>query len=243
MEKVDYSKYREVMIADGLPMTFVGDLSNDISSVFEKHNIKTLEDLFVAYENGVFNDKRRKYYAEIKGQTELLLSYYTNAPLVADDALNRKLDFSSRYALSEWYVDRNMLNGLYRCGITLAEYHILFSYAIDNREKIMISDRTETFLSIINRFANDKGYQSQLSATSYSPSDTRLQQIQNIIFKSKIYEKHLQSKNIDVIDSETIRNLQEQMQFLLRARDNLDAQIALVQNQLSNVKNAGGIRR
>ena len=46
-----------------------------------------------------------------------------------------------------------------------------------------------------------------------------------------------------MIDSETIRNLQEQMQFLLRARDNLDAQIALVQNQLSNVKNAGGIRR
>ena len=93
MEKVDYSKYREVMIADGLPMTFVGDYHNDISSVFEKHNIKTLEDLFVAYENGVFNDKRRKYYAEIKGQTELLLSYYTNAPLVADDALSRKLYF------------------------------------------------------------------------------------------------------------------------------------------------------
>ena len=46
-----------------------------------------------------------------------------------------------------------------------------------------------------------------------------------------------------VIDRNAVQTLEAQMKFLLNARNNLDAQIELLQNQLSNVKQAGGIRK
>ena len=85
MEKKDYSKFSKVVIKENLPITFISDEYNkSIYDIFDKLNIRTLEDLFVAYDNGFFNDNRKRFYTEIKGQIELLMSYYMKTPLVAE---------------------------------------------------------------------------------------------------------------------------------------------------------------
>lgn len=245
MEKKDYSQFREVSIIDGLPIFLVGDVAymrNDLFERLDKLEIKTLEDLFNAYDNGYFNDKRKKYNIEMKGQTELLMSYYMGTPLIADDILEERHD------IYEWYENDKLRNALLRVGISHVECGLLYNYCIDKHDKVLADENgMARILEIMSTFAKDKEYQGSMATTAYSTE--HIKSIQNIRFKANFFEKYLEygltgrlSTNI-IIDRNVVQNLEAQMKFLLRARGNIDSQIELLQTQLSNVKSTGGMRK
>lgn len=257
MEKKDYSQFREVSIIDGLPIFLVGErdnMKNDLLERLDKLGIKTLEDLFNAYDNGYFNDKRKKYNIEMKGQTELLMSYYMGTPLIADDILKERLNLNSRDDINEWYENDKLRNALLRVGISYRECCLLYNYCMDRHYKVLADGNgMARILEIMNTFAKDKEYQGSMTTTAYSTENIKL--IQNIRFKANFFEKYLEEKryledgltgrpstNI-IIDKNVVRNLEAQMEFLLRARGNIDSQIELLQTQLSNVKSTGGMRK
>ncbi len=251
MEKKDYSQFREVSIIDGLPIFLVGDVANMRNDLFErldKLGIKTLEDLFNAYDNGYFNDKRKKYNIEMKGQTELLMSYYMGTPLIADDILEERVNLNSLHDINEWYENDKLRNALLRVGISHEECRLLYKYCIDKHDKVLADENgMARILEIMSTFAKDKEYQGSMATTAYSTE--HIKSIQNIRFKANFFEKYLEygltgrlSTNI-IIDRNVVQNLEAQMKFLLRARGNIDSQIELLQTQLSNVKSTGGMRK
>lgn len=253
MEKKDYSQFGEISIKDGLPIFFVGNISigpNDIFDYFDSLGVKTLEDLFVAYDNGCFNDRRKKYNIEIKGQTELLMSIYTNTPLVADGAFNIGIDISTKEKVYRSFEDKTYLKALMRAGISFEECGCLLRYCCLNNDQIVkdINGRT-SILDIMSRFSVDKEYQAGLAANAYSQDYIRI--IQNIRFKTKFFECYfkndfLRNEPFDMTVNETvsrsiIESLESQMEFLVHARDNLDIQITELQAQLANVKSVEGM--
>ena len=251
MEKRDYSQFREVSIIDGLPIFLVGDgdnMKNDLLERLDKLGIKTLEDLFNAYDNGYFNDKRKKYNIEMKGQTELLMSYYMGTPLIADDILKERVNLNSLDDINEWYENDKLRNALLRVGISHQECCLLYNYCMDKHENVLADGNgMARILEIMSTFAKDKEYQGSMTTTAYSTKYIKL--IQNIRFKANFFEKYLEdgligrpSTNI-IIDRNVVKNLESQMEFLLRARGNIDSQIELLQTQLSNVKSTGGMRK
>ena len=257
MEKKDYSQFREVSIIDGLPIFLVGDVANMRNDLFErldKLGIKTLEDLFNAYDNGYFNDKRKKYNIEMKGQTELLMSHYMGTPLIADDILETRVNLNSQDDINEWYENDKLRNALLRVGISYEECRLLYHYCIEKHDKVLADENgMARILEIMSTFAKDKEYQGSMTTTAYSTEHIKL--IQNIRFKANFFEKYLEKKryleegltdrlstNI-IIDRNVVQNLEAQMKFLLRARGNIDSQIELLQTQLSNVKSTGGMRK
>lgn len=258
MEK-NYSKFGEIKIKEDLPIKFIGrnSLNKDVYGVFEKLNIKTLEDLFIAYNNGDFNDKRKSFFPEIKGQTELLMAYYMNTPLVADEILETRINFESYDTINEQFENNKFCSDLGRAGISTAEQFMLYRYCINKQGKIMstYAHSTLSIMSIMQRFADDEEYQAGIIATATSYTKDDLLIIQNLKFKSKLYENYMEHKkdleqggtgfkNVNgAVDFEVVGELKSQMNFLLNARKNLDTQIELLQSQLTSVKNAGGIRK
>lgn len=248
MEKQDYSKFRTVSISNDVPIIFVG-----MDDYFQNLGINTLEELFIAYDNGVFNDRRKKFNTEIKGQTEILMSYYMETPLIADDFLETGINISDNDTINAWLVDRENTQALYRLGITYKECALLYQYCINRKEHILADkNKNAEIMEIIKEFANDKEYQSSIMANT--SDNVYLKVIQNIKFKSNFFEKYLERKkhleagllahpSNNVIDRTMVQSLEAQMKFLLKARSNIDTQIGLLQTQLANVKNAGGIRK
>lgn len=257
MEKKDYSKFSKVVIKENLPITFISDEYNkSIYDIFDKLNIRTLEDLFVAYDNGFFNDNRKRFYTEIKGQIELLMSYYMKTPLVADSVLETRVGVQSQDMINEMYENDELTKNLFRVGISKAEFRVLYQYCMNKCGKMSTyEDGTLSIIHIMQKFANDKEYQSGLTASATPYTQSNILAIQNLTFKSAFYEMYLEQEkylrnglsgflNVSgVIDRNAVQTLEAQMKFLLNARNNLDAQIELLQNQLSNVKQAGGIRK
>ncbi len=255
MEKHDYSKFKSVSIRSDLPITFVGDNYRDIDDIYEffKHlGINTLEELFVAYDNGLFNDRRKKYNAEVKGQTELLMSYYMGTPLIAEDILEEWVNIGTIKDIESWvFDDKRIVESLTRLGITKEERRILHSFIYIKRDFIIASrNRNTQIIDIIESFAADKEYQSGIVSDAFGKMYSKI--IQNIKFKTDFFKKYLKSKkDIEMglikqptyVDRELVQKLEEQMKYLLRARNNLDAQIELLQSQLSNIRKSREIRK
>lgn len=255
MEKHDYSKFKSVSIRSDLPITFVGDNYRDIDDIYEffKHlGINTLEELFVAYDNGLFNDRRKKYNAEVKGQTELLMSYYMGTPLIAEDVLEEWVNIGTVKNIESWlFDDKRIKKLLTRLGITREERWILHSFLITKKDFVIATRNHNTqIIDIIESFATDKEYQFGIVSDTFGKMYSKI--IQNIKFKADFFKKYLESKkDIEMgliiqptyVDRELVQKLEEQMKYLLRARNNLDAQIDLLQGQLTNIKNARGIRK
>lgn len=257
MVKVDYSKFSEVNIVDDLPIFLVGNVGNMRNDLFEylnKLGIKTLEDLFNAYDDGCFNDKRKRYNVEMKGQTELLMSHYMGTPLIADDILETGVSLKSQDDINEWYVNDKLKKALLRVGISHEEYYLLYQYCMEKHKKVLADENgVARILKIMSTFAQDREYQGSMTTTAYSTEYIKL--IQNIRFKANFFEKYLEEKRYledgltgiistnTIIDRNVVQNLEAQMKFLLRARENIDSQIELLQIQLSNVKSTGGIRK
>lgn len=257
MGKKDYSKFREITIREDLPIKFIsGEYNKDIYDVFEKINIKTLKDLFTAYDNGYFNDKRKRFNIEIKGQIELLMAYYMNTPLIASGVLNKRVNMQSHDTINELYENYEFRNELKRVGISKAEFIMLYQYCMNRQGHISTyEDGTLSIMHIIQKFIDDKEYQSGITATTPSYNQSDILVIQNLKFKAELYERYLGYekqleqygtgyKNVNgAVDFGVIQELEKQMKFLLKARNNLDAQIEWLQSQLTNVRNAGGIRK
>ena len=254
MKKKDYSKFREVNIVDGLPIFLVGYVHHDLFEYLNKLGIKTLEDLFNAYDNGCFNDKRKRFNIEMKGQTELLMSHYMGTPLIADDILETGVSLKSLDDMNEWFENDKLKKALLRVGITDGEFYLLYSYCIENPEMILTDKNgVARILEIMRTFATDEEYQRSLTTTIYSTK--YIKWIQNIRFKSNFFEKYLDEKRYleegltgristnTIIDRNVVRDLETQMKFLLRAKESIDLQIELLQTQLLNVKSTGDMRK
>lgn len=254
MEKQDYSKFRSISISSDLPITFVGFTFANIDDYFQNLGINTLEELFVAYDNGVFNDRRKKFNAEVKGQTEILMSYYMGTPLIADEFLETKINIRDNDSINAWLEDRKNTQALFRLGITDEERMLLYQYCINKKEYILADENSNArIMEIIKEFATDKEYQSGIMANTSNKNYLKV--IQNIKFKADFFEKYLENKryleaglisqpsNNTIVDRTVVQSLETQMKFLLKARSNIDTQIELLQSQLANVKNAGGIRK
>lgn len=254
MEKQDYSKFRSISISSDLPITFVGFTFANIDDYFQNLGINTLEELFVAYDNGVFNDRRKKFNAEVKGQTEILMSYYMGTPLIADEFLETKINIRDNDSINAWIEDRENTQALFRLGITDEERMLLYQYCINKKEYILAEENSNArIMEIIKEFATDKEYQSGIMVNTSNKNYLKV--IQNIKFKADFFEKYLENKryleaglisqpsNNTIVDRTVVQSLETQMKFLLKAKSNIDTQIELLQSQLANVKNAGGIRK
>lgn len=247
MDINDYSKFKRIKINGDLPISFLSfDKYHDILDVFRKLNIETLEDLFKAYDEGYFNDKRKRYNIEIKGQTELLMAYYMNTPLVADKFLEKTVCLGLKEIINQQFENPKFVNDLMRVGISRAELGVLYRYSIFVSPKLK-EDENKTSIrldQLIKSFANDKEYQSVLTATNIY---NEIEVIQNLKFKSNFYETYLENKRAvkegfdgsdvgKITDKVSIDELRKQLGFLLKARGNLDRQIELLQNKLGNVR-------
>lgn len=247
MEVNDYSKFKKIKINGDLPISFLSfDKYHDVLDVFKRLNIETLEDLFKAYDEGYFNDKRKRYNIEIKGQTELLMAYYMNTPLVGDKLLEKTVSIGLKEIINQQFENPKFVNDLMRVGISRIESFVLYQYSIFISPKLK-EDENKTSIrlnQLIKMFANDKEYQSVLTATN---TYNEIEVIQNLKFKSNFYETYLENKRAvkegfdgsdvsKVTDKVSIEELRDQLCFLLKTRDNLDEQIALLQKQLDNVR-------
>lgn len=254
MEK-DYSKFREIMVKDDLPFKFISnDFRRDIYSVFEELGIITLEDLFIAYDKGVFNNGRKRFYVEIKGQIELLMTYYMNTPLIGDEALERRVNVKSQDSINDW--DVRSKNELKRVGISPAESYMLYDYCSQNGSKMITRpDGTISVLQIMRNFADDDKFQSGIVTTMPERYPREDIIIQNLKFKTELYETYMDHKRYlekngrgfrsinGFVDSDLIRDLNKQMKFLIKAKDNIDIQIMELQEQLANIKSVRGKKK
>lgn len=243
-KKNDYSRYKGIMIEDGLPISFIGGVVSHLRNL----NIKTLRDLFMNYDNGFFNDQRKKFNPELKGTTELLLAYYTGAPLIADNFLFHELNIQTKDDIYGWVDDGKFWNNMSRLGLGSEEKFALEEYLMENYKNIN-NDEPLTILELIKNFAYFDNYHHGKIASGYNAffigSTDYMKVVQNLKFKAKFFEIYLNSKELskDVVDKETIKKLESQMKSLLQRRYDLDCQLILLQKQLSNIKNDGGIRR
>lgn len=254
MEKQDYSKFKSMSISSDLPIAFVGYINANIDDFFKNLGINTLEDLFIAYDNGIFNDKRKKFNMEVKGQTEILMSYYLGTPLIGDHFLEMTINIKDNDNINSWVGNRKNRQALLRLGLTDEECSLLYEYCI-NKKKYILADENHNarIMEIVKEFASDEEYQSVIIANTSNKK--RLKVIQNIKFKADFFEKYLENKRYledgltnqvtpnTIIDRTVLQSLEVQMEFLLKAKSNIDVQIELLQSQLITVKNAGGIRK
>ena len=245
-----YSKFRKISIETDIPINFLSVYY--IKSYLKKLNIQTLEDLFNAHDKGIFNDDRKRYNMEIKSQTEMLMSYYMETPLIVDQTLEERIYFKEASNLDLWFNQKHY-NALVRSGLASDEIQVLYNYMLDRHEDIIsIFDNTITILKVLKKFADDKMYQSGLVSSDLGNKYSRT--IQNIKFKSKFFEKHAENRTIlgiempnantnTAVDNNIIKDLESQIQFLKRAKENLNNQIDIAENQLSIVKKIGSIRK
>ncbi len=194
MEKNDYSQFRKINIKNELPIFFIGNIfcgmGNDILEFLDGIGVKTLEDLFKAYDNGYFNDITKKYNVEIKGQIELLMAYYMGTPLIAENVLEETININSLVSINEFYINNEITYALMKIGITDEERYIIYNYCMTKNERLVTDGNGNiTIMDIIKSFITDKEYQSAIIAAAYSENYLRL--IQNIIFKAKIFEEYL----------------------------------------------------
>jgi hypothetical protein len=259
MEKRDYSKFRDLLIDRDLPISFVNSPTDSLpyEEYFKKLNIRTLEDLFNAYDNGVFNDRRKKHNIEVKGQTELLMSYYIGTPLIGDVILDKTIHIDTKL-LNNMYNSRedDIWTKLARIGFSGQEIYFIYSYIHSNREFLVTENGTQKVFEIIKRFANDKPFQAKIiSEESKRFADFDVKSMQNFVFKTKFLEQYMENKKLQatgfpfknvskegLADRTTIQALESQMEFLLNEKETIDKQIEVVQNQLNNIKKAGGMR-
>lgn len=272
MEKQDYSRFSSLSISNDLPITFV-NFDHNIDNYFQKLQISTLEELFNAYDNGVFNNQRIKFNRELKGQIEILMSYYIGTPLIFDDYLEAIINISSVNSINAWFTDSSHRQSMRRLGITEEEFYMLYYYCSKKNEQILSSHNGKVnVMDIIRGFANENEYKMMLPGTL---NEQDLKVIQNIKFKADFLETYLANeKKVEaelkqVNDTEggfvqmageevksnkqrpiskmmqrkIIRNLESQIKYLLKERENLDTQIELLQNQLENIKTTGGIKK
>lgn len=212
-----------------------------------KLNINTLGELFEAYNNGVFNDKRKKYNKNLVGQIEFLMSYYLKTPLIATELLKEPILINEGRRFYKTKSDNILRNNLYRAGFTGHEYVLIGNYIIDKGDEFI--DYTgrkatdETIIKIINKFVNDREYQLAL-ISRYHEKDEIQKSIRNIKMKYEIYIKNIKfGRGYYDATFATLEDLKEQMNFLVKTRNRLDVQIELLQNQINNVKANGGLKK
>lgn len=235
MEIRDYSQFRDIVISKDLPIKFFNGTLVISSMAFEKLGIQTLEDLFIAYENGILNNEDLNY--DLKGLTEMLLSYYTGTPLVADDILNKELVSAN---LENEINSHEIIVGLRRLGITYSERKILCEYCRQSYSKF--GERT-TIFEILQKLSNDGIFiLSVASSRPFSGGISDFTSLQNLMFKIEFLKFYLaqdkamlETRDLDSAEYDIISHLEDQQVFLYRTRQNLDKQIQILEEQLSNL--------
>lgn len=237
--KIDYSKYREISIKDSLPISLYGN-----EKVLMDMGINTLEDLFVAYENGSFIGFKK----ELQGEIEWLFSYYTGAPLLGDKILFQDINLSNFINRKEILNDYKSKSKIFKIGIDEYELYELYRYCRKRIEyiKYEVNSENVSLMTLINIYINDIEYHMNYMMLSndknisvYGAYLSNLQIKYNLYIKSLNFKK---SSN-DVVDSVTIKEYKKHIDFLLKRRELLDAHIALLENKLSKIERTGELRR
>lgn len=222
-------------------------IDKETLAYLSKLNINTLGELFDAYNNGVFNDKRKKYNKNIVGQIEFLMSYYLKTPLIASELLKESILLHEESNFYGSNSNKKLRDNLCRSGFTGDEYMLIGNYIVDKENEFI--DRTgrkaevKAIIEIINQFVNDEAYQLSLISQYHEKSGLQ-QSIRNIKMKCEICIKNIKfgRGHYDEVFT-TIMDLEEQMKFLVNTRNRLDVQIELLQNQINNVKANGGLKK
>ena len=154
MAKKDYSGFRNIKLSD-LPIEFVvSNCSENYPKILSDNGITNLEELFEAYDNGIFNDGRKTGYKTLKGTIEILKNNYLGEPLIADSYLDLKIGQLEYGIFSD-----EIRYKIDRLGLTIGEMNILGDYC---RKKIESDENKYSNLSIINNILS----QAQSSKTN-----------------------------------------------------------------------------
>lgn len=90
----DYSPFRFINVFTDLPINIhIGNEKNVkhvVSSQLADYGITTLDQLFQAYDEGMFDDLRKSGHKTIKGIVEILKNVYLGEPLIVDAIVDDK---------------------------------------------------------------------------------------------------------------------------------------------------------
>lgn len=256
MEKKDYSQFREISISD-LPIKFV---RRDFLRIFESNGITNLEQLFEAYDNGIFKDGRKTGYQTLKGMIEILKNAYLDEPLIADSCL----DLKHIYAEDRKGFENKVWNKLQRLGLTTNEIVILENYYRDNFNipPLFLNDYN-TIESIMCSLQNNQEYQTSFLAESFTRnfrkcntenneiinrrteiSKMEIVELQNLNFKmSVLLEHHNKKKDRYQSHDEIIANLKKDLISLTRIKNGLDFQIEMLEGQIESLNDSKGMKK
>ena len=241
-----YSQFRNISIKKDLPIFFTSEIYNNIDEYFEKLGIETLEDLFAEYDKGTFNDKRKKFNKEIKGQTRLLMYYYMGTPLNGTEVLNEEIPNDNIHIFNDSFFDKKYEDELNFIGITNTELGMIYSYCV---HEINITDVYKpTLLDIMKDIIKDDQYlKSMVATTNY---DSILKTIRNLIFKINFFETYKKFGRLmdeedvsNISDGNMKKKLEEQKQLLLRSKQSIEKQLSQIENQINNIDNAKNTRK
>lgn len=260
MEKIDYSQFREVSIND-LPIKFV--VSNTIEKypkILEEHGITNLEQLFNAYDRGLFNDGRKTGYKALKGMVEILKNVYLGEPLVADSYLEVKPN-----SFDGWAFDNEFNNKIKRLGLTIMEIIILEDYYAKKMFTKEDDFSNLNLMDIMNSFVNDKDYQTLIISEAitfvdrvnerhgYKPdrneplgsyTTNRVKELQNLIFKISVLSNYYKkNKENTQSQDEVLVSLKKELESLFSMKKGLDYQIQLLEGQIESLNGSKGIKR
>lgn len=223
MKQVDYSIFRHVNIFTDLSINlYIGDEKNVkhvIPTLLEELEITTLEQLFLAYDEGKFNDMRRSGNRTIKGVVELLRYVYLNEPLVADEFLDNKVIESYQENGSV-----KVINLLSRLGLTQDEI-LLFLSAIDLESNLTYIELFEQYIS------------SSYCNSSLNNKDAILQN--NLMSKLRIIIEYRKKENEFVLgkqSSKTLEQMETVLSTLINRRDSLNETISLLMNEITDLR-------
>lgn len=223
MKQIDYSIFRHINIFTDLPLDlYIGDEKNVkhvIPTQLEELEITTLDQLFSAYDNGIFNDMRRSGNRTIKGIIELLRYKYLNEPLVADDFLDNKVLESKQKEGSV-----KVINLLSRLGLTQDEI-LLFLSSIDLEYDLTYLELFEKYISISR------------SDSSLNNKDFVIQN--NLMCKLRIiidYRKNESEIISGKITSKTLEQMESVLSTLINRRDSLNETISLLMDEITDLR-------
>ena len=246
-----YSKYKDMLIKTDLPIFFTKNRLDNIDKYFESLEIKTLQDLFEAYDRGKFNDNRFKFNREIKGQTKLLKYYYEGIPFGSIETLDKKIPMRDAQSLSEWFFHQGLIENLKRIGMTEWEQHMLYSYCQAHRTKYENSE--VSIMDMMKEMKEDKIYLKNLM--SHLSSEEEYKTLRNLLFKIGFYKTYKRDQKLvkqgtindnvlnTIADVETMSNMDEQIKLLKRLKETIDRQIDLTLQQKKNITIAVDMRK
>lgn len=191
--------------------------------------IETLDDLITAYHEGKFNN-RKKINKSLKGEIELLDTYYNDADLVNEKLLSTYLNVSDFIHNEEGI--HNLLETL---GFNNVEANLIYNYAMNQFKNISYDKKF-----LITDILKEVGDSIILELDSFNAENTNFpvdEVKQNIKFKIFFYKEYvLRNKSEDNNYELDIVDLINEKNDLLKIANNVEARINELTKQINDLK-------